>query len=390
MVYAGFWRRTSALLIDAVLITGVFFSLFFVALKAKWAMYFLLAPIYSLTGGYEIYCHARWGMTLGKKLVGIKVVSLTGGPISIRQAFLRSFFSIIYAIVSIVIGYVILYGMRNDEGLTYLRYMKNLHLAVPSWVQFSEQIWIWSEALTLLFNKQRRAIHDFIAGTIVIRPGLVITDVKPNKGCLTNIIIGGAFCLGFFIVCMIGVSLFFRSERGFSFLSTKSEVSADIMPEVRIERPHDWMMVTDEHQIINLTNRNGGAVLLYTVLRKDLPAFEGAFVEDNKTLAQKIVEVGQQHVKMASRRNRAIMKANYYMTDGAWSFETEKILNRTWGTCSLENERLGHRILFTIHEGNVILVEYFHEVPRSKEEQETIENIIGSIQFPSELAKQRK
>jgi uncharacterized RDD family membrane protein YckC len=30
------------------------------------------------------------------------------------------------------------------------------------------QIWIWGEFLTLLFNKERRAIHDFMAGTVVI------------------------------------------------------------------------------------------------------------------------------------------------------------------------------------------------------------------------------
>jgi uncharacterized RDD family membrane protein YckC len=29
------------------------------------------------------------------------------------------------------------------------------------------QIWVWSEVVVMLFNKRRRALHDFIAGTIV-------------------------------------------------------------------------------------------------------------------------------------------------------------------------------------------------------------------------------
>ena len=30
-------------------------------------------------------------------------------------------------------------------------------------------VWIRSEFITMLFNKKRRAIHDFMAGTIVIQ-----------------------------------------------------------------------------------------------------------------------------------------------------------------------------------------------------------------------------
>ena len=44
----------------------------------------------------------------------------------------------------------------------------------PSWfkpVQIFQQIWIWSEFIVLLTNRKRRAIHDFIAGTVVVREG---------------------------------------------------------------------------------------------------------------------------------------------------------------------------------------------------------------------------
>jgi len=30
-------------------------------------------------------------------------------------------------------------------------------------------IWIWSEVIVLLFNKRKRAIHDFIAGTVIVK-----------------------------------------------------------------------------------------------------------------------------------------------------------------------------------------------------------------------------
>jgi predicted DCC family thiol-disulfide oxidoreductase YuxK len=32
-----------------------------------------------------------------------------------------------------------------------------------------QQAWMWSELLVLLFNRTRRALHDFIAGTVVVK-----------------------------------------------------------------------------------------------------------------------------------------------------------------------------------------------------------------------------
>ena len=41
----------------------------------------------------------------------------------------------------------------------------------PVWyglVNLACQLWYWSEFIVLLFNKRKRALHDFIAGTVVI------------------------------------------------------------------------------------------------------------------------------------------------------------------------------------------------------------------------------
>jgi hypothetical protein len=36
------------------------------------------------------------------------------------------------------------------------------------WVDTLSQAWTWSEIIVLLFNKKKRALHDFMAGTVVI------------------------------------------------------------------------------------------------------------------------------------------------------------------------------------------------------------------------------
>lgn len=42
----------------------------------------------------------------------------------------------------------------------------------PGWygtISILQQVWIWSEVVVVLFNKRKRALHDFIAGTVVIQ-----------------------------------------------------------------------------------------------------------------------------------------------------------------------------------------------------------------------------
>ncbi|WP_255590049.1 hypothetical protein [Marinicella meishanensis] len=35
-------------------------------------------------------------------------------------------------------------------------------------------VWYWSELLVMLTNERRRALHDFIAGTVVIKKAFLL------------------------------------------------------------------------------------------------------------------------------------------------------------------------------------------------------------------------
>ena len=46
-----------------------------------------------------------------------------------------------------------------------------LRQLAPPWygtVEVFEQAWVWSEFIVMLTNRKRRALHDFIAGTVVV------------------------------------------------------------------------------------------------------------------------------------------------------------------------------------------------------------------------------
>ena len=174
MQYAGFWLRLGAALIDFVVLVPFMF-LYYYLRSISWTTavviqipYFLLWPV------YNIYFLGRWGQTIGKMAMRIKVVSLDGSQIGYKQAFLRHIVDFFFAIITKLSLIVALFSISATtlESLGWQECNKVLYDATPSWgfwAQHASIAWIYSEMVVLLFNKKKRAIHDFIAGTVVIR-----------------------------------------------------------------------------------------------------------------------------------------------------------------------------------------------------------------------------
>jgi uncharacterized RDD family membrane protein YckC len=120
------------------------------------------------TFGYDIYSvtlHAKYGQTLGKMAMGIRVLSASEAKLSLRQALLRDAVPILISSVSIIYW---LPRIASGAG----QYSDSLEL---TWVDeasiFGSLIWFVAELVTMLTNSKRRAIHDFIAGSVVVRTG---------------------------------------------------------------------------------------------------------------------------------------------------------------------------------------------------------------------------
>jgi uncharacterized RDD family membrane protein YckC len=78
MTKAGFWVRFVAIFIDGILFWAI-----------GWAIHF---PLFGLLGiVYETVLISQWnGQTIGKKIMGIKVVTTSGGSLDLLKAFIRS------------------------------------------------------------------------------------------------------------------------------------------------------------------------------------------------------------------------------------------------------------------------------------------------------------
>jgi uncharacterized RDD family membrane protein YckC len=174
MQYAGFWVRLVACFIDGLLFIP--FTFFYYALRAiSWNMAAIIQiPFFLLWPLYNIYSLGHWGQTIGKKVAHIKVVLLDRSPVGYKQAFLRHVVDLFLAILVQCSLFVALFSVSKDafDISGWREVNRLLYDATPFWgfwAQHAVSIWFLSEMVVLLFNEKKRAIHDFIAGTLVIR-----------------------------------------------------------------------------------------------------------------------------------------------------------------------------------------------------------------------------
>jgi uncharacterized RDD family membrane protein YckC len=99
-------------------------------------------------------------------------MSVTGERIGWREAWLRSSVEVVFSTIGVISTFIALAAITDAGyyGVSWTQRMSNLQALEPSWLGWTtvaSQIWMWSEVIVMLFNKRRRALHDFIAGTVV-------------------------------------------------------------------------------------------------------------------------------------------------------------------------------------------------------------------------------
>jgi len=184
-VYAGFWQRLGAGIIDAIFLIPVLYLLYYLE-GASIVAAIIAAIVASLWFSvYTVYFHYRFGATVGKMAAKIKVTNPDGSAINFRQAVLRSSVDIAFAVLAIT-AQIIAISQANPEQFLSAGFMERAEYIFPlypSWhvpVDKGLNIWIWGEFIVLLLNKRKRAIHDFIAGTVVINREYAEQDEESN------------------------------------------------------------------------------------------------------------------------------------------------------------------------------------------------------------------
>lgn len=173
MHYAGFWRRFGAYWIDFLIFLPLVGLSFWLGEKSRLFNLYYFVPGLLIGLWFHVYLVKQYGGTPGKLLLKIRIARLDGAEVGYKEAMIRH--SVLFVLTTLTsIGLII--GTLNMSDADYFslgfqaRSLKLVELA-PHWYQpitLLVNIWILSEFIVMLTNKRRRALHDFLAGTVVI------------------------------------------------------------------------------------------------------------------------------------------------------------------------------------------------------------------------------
>jgi uncharacterized RDD family membrane protein YckC len=162
--YKTFFPRLVALLIDSfIMLPLAIMDDWFRRAEFPPVFFYLWIPVSALVFPvYTIMMNGYCGQTLGKMAMNVKVLDVTEEPIKFVQSIKREIPEVIYRIGIIVLGIVFLAQDPESE---------NAKMSYGVFGTFA-MIWGLADITTFFFNDKRRALHDFIAGTVVVKTNL--------------------------------------------------------------------------------------------------------------------------------------------------------------------------------------------------------------------------
>lgn len=163
--YLTFSQRFWAGLIDAVVLapfswaTAAVFS----SPQSKWALITAAVISYLSYPVYSICMHAMFGKTVGKMIMNIVVLDVSERRLpTFWQAARRDIVPLLAQLFDLgtFVRFVILVGYARD-----MKIRTGWTAAIFGWIMIG---WYALELITMMFNEKRRALHDLIAGTVVM------------------------------------------------------------------------------------------------------------------------------------------------------------------------------------------------------------------------------
>lgn len=287
MEYAGFWKRFLAMWLDVIILTPLILITYWgnEHFRLFHLYYFIPGTLFNIW--FAVYLVKKYGGTPGKLIMKIKITKLDFSPVGYREAFLRNIVDIVFAILLSISSIVVVINMTNNlyfsmEFLERATYTENLR---PNWAKIVSiifQIWMWSEFIVMLTNKKRRAIHDFIAGTVVIR-----TDSKKTETEKFNTLIEDD---------NNNFKISFQANKNFDWETLKTELynfyEKENFNNIILDKENSWMLKSDinKQAYINLLKINNIVTLeVYNTIKPDIETVNKIIEQNKQKCLQKII-----------------------------------------------------------------------------------------------------
>jgi uncharacterized RDD family membrane protein YckC len=154
--YETFWRRVGAAILDSILLFLINWSvsaavmIFIPFGMGIWAFQGFISA------SYYILAHAYGGQTMGKMATKVEVLDDSETPITLGQSILRSLPQLLLPMFAVSFSTA---GESAAESIA----------TWASVIYGFTGLFSLLNVIVCLSNDKRRALHDFIAGTVVVR-----------------------------------------------------------------------------------------------------------------------------------------------------------------------------------------------------------------------------
>ena len=152
--------RFGAFLIDFIIIIGSTIAVGILGVMtafsgmAELGLSVALLFAFVMRNFYFIVCELHWGgRTVGKRVVGLRVINRNGGPLSAEAVFARN----------------LTRDLELFLPLTALLFPKQILGEAPGWGLVLASAWLFIFAVLPFFSKDRLRVGDLVGGTMVVR-----------------------------------------------------------------------------------------------------------------------------------------------------------------------------------------------------------------------------
>jgi uncharacterized RDD family membrane protein YckC len=173
--YNTIGSRFVASIIDGIvmipvgLLSGIIvFMQGFPKLAIVWNIVISLIPVI-----YTIWLHTVYGQTLGKKVMKVKVLDISERPITFTQAVIRSLPQMLPVFISASAL------ISQIQSLTVIDFSNKQFETVLTGAYILYAVLVVGNIISALVTEKKRALHDLIAGTVVVRTNSHQISVTP-------------------------------------------------------------------------------------------------------------------------------------------------------------------------------------------------------------------
>ena len=169
IIYAGFWRRFAAQLIDGLLLGILVFPLTWYDLIV-WKNYPLYIITSILSALYKPLMEYKYGATWGKMAMSVRCVNADYEKLSLSQAFGRNMVFLVPGILMVILNYFIFASSGFAQANTFIEVGQCINqFSALSWTNNLYGLFLLVDAIVLGTDGRKRSLHDKWANTYVIK-----------------------------------------------------------------------------------------------------------------------------------------------------------------------------------------------------------------------------